>query len=251
MELAAPARAALRLALDFALPPRCPSCGVITADPHRFCLRCWSALAFLGDPCCACCGLPFEYEAGEGEGLCGRCLADPPRFDRLRAAVGYGEVARRVALKLKYSGRPGVAETLATLMARHLVDADGGALLVPVPLHRWRIWKRGYNQSAIIAQALSRGTGLALAPDLLRRVKATPPLRGLGRRERAETVRGAFRVPPHAKEQIRGRSLILVDDVYTSGATAGACAKTLKRAGAARVDVLCWARVLREEQDLH
>jgi ComF family protein len=144
-----------------------------------------------------------------------------------------------------------VAETLATLMARHLADADGGALLVPVPLHRWRIWKRGYNQSAIIAQALSRRTGLGLAPDLLRRVKATPPLRGLGRRERAETVRGAFRVPVHAKEQIRGRSLILVDDVYTSGATAGACAKTLKRAGAARVDVLCWARVLREEQDLH
>ncbi|HEY0148801.1 MAG TPA: ComF family protein [Allosphingosinicella sp.] len=245
MELAAPARAALQLALDFALPPRCPACGVITVDPHQFCLPCWTSLVFLGDPCCACCGLPFEYDPGEG--LCGRCIADPPRFDRLRAAVGYGEVARRVALKLKYSGRPGVAETLAALMVRHLHSAPSDALLVPVPLHRWRIWKRGYNQSALIAAALSRRTGLELAPDLLRRVKATPPLRGMGRRERAETVRGAFRVPSEAKERLRGRHLILVDDVYTSGATASACAKALKRAGAAEVEVLCWARVLREE----
>jgi ComF family protein len=251
MQLADPARTALRLALDYALPPRCPACGIITADPHRFCLGCWGALTFLGDPCCACCGLPFDYDAaGTGDALCGRCLADPPRFDRLRAAVGYGEVARRVALKLKYSGRPGVAQTLATLMARHL-PRDGEALLVPVPLHRWRIWSRGYNQSALIADALSCRTGIASAPDLLQRIKATPPLRGLGRRERAETVRGAFRVPAEAKERLRGRHLILVDDVFTSGATAGACAKALKRAGAARVDVLCWARVLREEQDLH
>jgi ComF family protein len=251
MHLPVPARAALRLALDYALPPRCPACGVITAAPHRFCLDCWGALTFLGEPCCACCGLPFDYDAtGTGDAHCGRCLADPPRFDRLRAAVGYGEVARRVALKLKYSGRPGVAETLATLMARHL-PREGDALLVPVPLHRWRIWSRGYNQSALIAAALSRRTGIPAAPDVLRRVKATPPLRGLGRRERAETVRGAFRVPAEAKERLRGRHLILVDDVYTSGATAGACAKALKRAGAARVDVLCWARVLREEQDLH
>jgi ComF family protein len=251
MQLATPARAALRLALDYALPPRCPACGVITADPHRFCLGCWGALNFLGDPCCACCGLPFDYDAsGAGDALCGRCLANPPRFDRLRAAVGYGEVARRVALKLKYSGRPGVAETLAPLMARHLPQ-DGNALLVPVPLHRWRIWSRGYNQSALIAAALSRRTGIPSAPDLLHRIKATPPLRGLGRRERAETVRGAFLVTAANCRLVRDRHLILVDDVYTSGATAGACAKALKRAGAARVDVLCWARVFREEQDLH
>ena len=251
MEIAAPARAALRLALDFALPPRCPACGTVTADPHRFCLACWSSLAFLGEPCCGCCGLPFGYDgAGAGEALCGRCLSDPPRFDRLRAAVGYGEVARRVALKLKYSGRPGVAETLASLMVRHL-PFETDAVLVPVPLHRWRIWKRGYNQSALIASALSRRSGIPHAPNLLQRIKATPPLRGLGRRERAETVRGAFRVPPEAQAELRGRTVLLVDDVYTSGATAGACAKALKRGGAARVDVLCWARVLREETELH
>jgi ComF family protein len=250
MELVSPARAALRLALDFALPPRCPGCGAIVGEPHRFCLSCWRRLTFLGDPCCACCGLPFEYDGGGGEAQCGRCLADPPRFDRLRASVAYGEVARRVALKLKYSGRPGVAETLATLMVRHVAPPAGEALLVPVPLHRWRIWSRGYNQSALIAAALSRRTGIPAAPDLLRRVKATPPLRGLGRRERAETVRGAFQVPAAARERVRGRTLILIDDVYTSGATAAACAKALKRGGATRVEVLCWARVLRDESGM-
>lgn len=239
MDLAIPARKLL----DFALPPRCPSCGEITPDPHRFCLACWSSLTFLGEPCCDTCGHPFEYGARDDD-QCGRCLADPPRFDRLRAAVAYGDVARRVALKLKYSGRPGVAETLARLMLRHLDASKGDALLAPVPLHRWRIWKRGYNQSALIASALSTHTGIPAALGLLRRTKATPPLRGLGRRERALTVRGAFEVPEEGRALLRGRRVILVDDVYTSGATAGACAGVLKRAGAARVEILCWARVV-------
>lgn len=244
---AAAARAALRHAVDFALPPRCPACGEIVAAPHRFCLACWGSLTFLGDPCCVRCGLPFAYAAGD-EAACGRCLADPPRFDRLRAAVAYGEVARKVALKLKYSGRPGVAGTLALFMARHL-DAPPEALLVPVPLHRWRIWSRGYNQAALIASALSAQCAVPAALDILRRVRATPPLKGLGRRERAEAVRGAFRVTQEGKTLLRGRSAILVDDVFTSGATANACAKALKRAGAARVEVLCWARVVREETE--
>src|SRR5688572_22096178 len=154
------ARSALRHVVDFALPPRCPGCGAVTSDPHSFCLECWSKLAFLGDPCCARCGLPFDYGRGE-ESLCGQCLADPPPFDRLRAAVAYGEVARTVALKLKYGGRPGVAATLARSMTRHAPAADPDAVIVPVPLHRWRIWKRGYNQAALIAWALAKRTGLA------------------------------------------------------------------------------------------
>src|SRR4051812_24548551 len=125
--------------VDFALPPRCPACGIITPEPHHFCFACWQSLTFLGDPCCACCGLPFAY--GDSAGLCGRCLADPPPFDRLRAAVAYGDTARSVVLKLKYSGRPGLAETLARFMQRHLPEIAGGEgepmpLLVPVPLHR-------------------------------------------------------------------------------------------------------------------
>jgi ComF family protein len=154
-----------------------------------------------------------------------------------------------VALKLKYSGRPGVAETLAHFMQRHLSGEEREAILVPVPLHRWRIWKRGYNQSALIAGALARRTGHRAELDLLRRVKSTPVLRGLGRRERALAVRGAFKVPEGARKTVEGRTILLVDDVYTSGATANACAKALKRAGAARVNIICWARVLSLSED--
>ena len=239
---------ALKLIVDFALPPRCPGCGAVTQDPHRFCLACWQQLRFLTEPCCARCGLPFDHEQGEGA-ECGSCLAEPPAYDRARAAVAYGPIARKVALRLKYSGRPGVAETLAGFMARHLGETDAGALLVPVPLHRWRIWKRGYNQSALIASALARRSGLGTDLAAVRRIKATPVLRGLGRRQRALAVRGAFKVDAKARKRIAGRHLILVDDVYTSGATANACARALRRAGAARVDILCWARVVRTGED--
>ena len=238
------ARGAVRQMVDFALPPRCPGCGLVVEDAHRFCLDCWQALAFLGEPCCTRCGLPFEYEAG-GEAECGACMAEPPAFDRLRAAVAYGDIARKVVLKLKYSGRPAVAATLAHFMRRHLEPCED-ALLAPVPLHRWRIWKRGYNQSALIASALSRGSGIPTDLDLIERVKATPSLKGLGRSERALAVRGAFRMSDAAKARVKGRTVILVDDVYTSGATANACARVLRKGGAAGVNILCWARVVRE-----
>ena len=242
MTVAAALRSVAHAALDFALPPRCPACGVIVGEAHRFCLDCWKQLLFLGEPCCVRCGLPFGYGA-DAAAECGRCLADPPPFDRLRAAVAYGEIARAVALKLKYSGRPGVAETLAGFVARHLA-ADRDAVLTPVPLHRWRIWKRGYNQSALIASALARASGVPVELDLLRRTRATPSLRGLNRRERAEAVRGAFALPEAKRARVRGRNVVLVDDVFTSGATAGACARALRRGGAARVEILCWARVV-------
>jgi len=244
---AALARDAIRPILDFALPPRCPGCAGIIREPHRFCLDCWSALTFLGDPCCARCALPFDYGDG-AEMLCGNCLARPPAYDRLRAAVAYGEISRSVALKLKYGGRPGLAETLARLMQRHL-DPAGAPLLVPVPLHRWRIWRRGYNQAALIAAALARRAGLEARLDLIARVKATPVLRGLAPSERSEAVRGAFRIGKRDGAAVRGRTVVLVDDVYTSGATANACAHALKRAGAGRVEVLCWARVVKPEQE--
>jgi ComF family protein len=234
---------ALKPVLDFALPPRCPGCGAVTEAPHRFCLECWSALGFLGEPCCARCTLPFDYEAG-ADVECGACLARPPAYDRLRAAVAYGDISRKVALKLKYGGRPGVAETMARFMGRHL-EAEEGTLVAPVPLHRWRIWRRGYNQSALIATALARRAGLEARLDLIERVKRTPPLRGMGPRERRETVRGAFRIGARHKAALKGKKVLLIDDVYTSGATVNACARILRRAGAARVDILCWARVVK------
>jgi ComF family protein len=239
---------ALSHIIDFALPPRCPGCGVIAAEDHVFCLSCWQSLHFLGEPCCARCGLPFEYDAGKGA-ECGACLADPPTFDRLRAAVAYGNIARHVALKLKYGGRPGVARTLAHFMARHVAAGDKDSILAPVPLHRWRIWTRGYNQSALVASALADRTGVKADLGLLKRVKATPPLRNMNRRERALAVRGAFALADGRKPSIAGRKVILVDDVFTSGATADACAAVLKRSGAAAVDIICWARVVRTAEN--
>src|SRR4051812_10143559 len=194
---------ALRPILDFALPPRCPGCGAIVEQPHRFCLGCWSSLTFLGAPCCARCALPFDY-GEELDVICGNCLAAPPAYDRLRAAVAYGAISRAVALRLKYHGRPGVAETMARFMERHL-DPAGEPLLAPVPLHRWRLWRRGYNQAALIAGALARRAQLEARLDLVDRVKATPVLRGMSPRERKEAVRGAFRIDPRRKPAVKGR----------------------------------------------
>lgn len=233
-----------RMARDFALPARCPACGVLVEGDGRFCLGCWQQLDFLPDGGCAGCGHPM---AAAAEGLtCGACLAHPPHHDGVRAAVAYGDVARGLALKLKYSGRTAMAEIIAAQLVRH-VDAGMNGILVPVPLHRWRIWRRGYNQSALIARALARRTGAELSLDSLARTRQTPVLRGMGPAQRAKAVRGAFSVAKAQRGNVAGRHVWLVDDVHTSGATANACARALKRAGAERVVLLCWARVLAEE----
>jgi ComF family protein len=231
------------MALDLALPPRCPACGTVTVADHLFCVDCWQKLDFLNGPACGSCGEPFAVDPGPGA-RCGACLADPPAIDGMSAAVAYGDIARALALKLKYGGRPGIATTLARQMRRLLQDED--VLLTPVPLHRWRLWRRGYNQAALITRALARETGHAFSTDLLLRTRATPVLRGMGPGDRRKAVRGAFRVAPNQIEAVRNRAVVLIDDVYTTGATANACATALKRAGAASVGVCCWSRVIRD-----
>nr|WP_243843348.1 ComF family protein [Sphingomonas vulcanisoli] len=228
--------------IAFALPPRCAGCGLVVAADHSFCLVCWQSLDFLGGPACAVCAEPLEL-ALHPDTRCGACLADPPPFDRVRAAVAYGPIARALALKLKHGARPGVAITMARAMRRAAPAMAAETLIVPVPLHRRRLWSRGYNQSALIARALSKLTGGTLALDLLERRMSTPMLRGLNPGQRARTVAGAFAV----NGTIKGRSVVLIDDVYTTGATVRACAKVLRRAGATRIEVLCWARVVRDD----
>lgn len=223
-----------------ALPPRCPGCGAVVRGDHRFCLDCWGALEFLGEPCCASCGVPFVIDRG-AQAQCAACLARPPRHAGVRAAVAYGSVARTLALRLKYGGRLAFATTAARLMARHLpADAE---LLVPVPLHRWRLWARGFNQAALIAGALAATSGVMHDPLLLRRRRRTPPLRGMSPRQRAAAVRAAFALDPARAGAVARRHVVLVDDVYTSGATTDACTRALLKGGAAKVTILCWARV--------
>ena len=238
-------RAAAAL-VDLLLPPRCPGCGMIVAGQDRFCSDCWSQLDFLVPPACACCDLPLPSETGPAA-LCGGCIASPPPFARAVAPLAYGDMARGVVMRLKYGRRIGAARLMADLMAMRLGDrdtAEGPPLLVPVPLHRWRIWSRGFNQSALIARHLGERFDWPVDVDALVRIRRTVPLRGLGKQARAKEVSNAFAVPPDARERIAGRSVLLVDDVFTSGATAGACARALKRGGASRVEVIAFARVL-------
>lgn len=229
----------LRAIADLALPPRCPGCGALTHVDHRFCADCWSELRFVGPPWCAACRAPFDYDRG-ADALCAACLIEPPGHDGTRAAVAYGPVARTVALRLKYGRRIGLAETVARMMARLVPDHVD--LLVPVPLDRWRLWGRGYNQAALIADALGRLSGVAVARGALVRTRASAGMRGLDPRQRRAAVKGAFALAE--PERVRGCAVLIIDDVQATGATIAQCARVLARGGAARVGGLVWARVL-------
>ena len=235
-------RIAVRGALDFALPPRCAGCGTIVTDMHSFCTDCWKSIEFLGNSGCTTCGMPLEATE---QRTCGACLARPPRIARTRAAVAYGDIARGLAIRLKYGRKVAIARTMARYMAP-LVSDGGDRVLVPVPLHRTRLWARGFNQSALVARELSRQLGIISDPLALRRIRRTPPLKGMSPLQRRKTVSGAFSV--RDKAAVAGKTVILVDDVLTTGSTAEACARTLKRAGAARVELVSWARVVKPSQ---
>lgn len=226
--------------LDVVLPPRCPGCGEIVDALHSFCGDCWAGLHFLGETGCRTCGIPL---AATDAGTCAGCLARPPRIARTRAAVAYGEVSRSLAIRLKYGRKVALAKAMARYMVPLVGELPGRALLVPVPLHRRRVASRGFNQSLLIAREIGRLGGLQVSPRALRRTKVTPPLKGMSQVQRRKTVAGAFSA--HDPAQVRGRTIVLIDDVLTTGSTANACARTLLKAGAERVELLCWARVVR------
>ncbi|MGQ5702715.1 ComF family protein [Sandaracinobacteroides sp. A072] len=238
----------LRGLVDLLMPPACIACKAPVAGGgpaqglHAFCADCWSALPMVPAASCQSCGhpLPVQWSA---ESHCLGCLAEPPDHDGARAAYLYEGPARSAVLAFK-NGRHAYAAMMAAAMARAApAMLEGQPLLVPVPLHRWRLSGRGYNQAALLARALAESTRSDLLVDGLRRVRATPRSQGLTRRQRQRNVQGAFRLAPAAGARIGGRAILLVDDVMTSGATASACARVLKRGGAARVGVLTFARV--------
>lgn len=234
--------------VDFMLPHRCAGCGEIVESDGGFCAPCWTGLDFIAGPACARCDLPLASAQGEGA-LCGGCIADPPPYSRVHVPLAYGDATAKLVLRLKYGRRTGVARLMGGLMMGTLssvpeVDDNQRALLVPVPLHRWRLWSRGFNQSAELAKVIARRTGYDLAVDALIRTRATASMRGLGRTARARSVRGAFAVRSEAKPLLAGRTIFLIDDVFTTGATVAACSRALLRAGAERVEVVAFARAL-------
>ena len=228
---------------DVVLPPRCLSCGAATGSHQALCAACWSGLPLIERPFCERLGIPFTYDHGPGV-LSAEAIADPPAFGRARAATRYEGPAVELVHRLKYADRVENAALMGRLMAQAGRDIlEGAELLVPVPLHRFRLWYRRFNQSALLCDEIARRSGVPQDPFLLMRRRRTPRQVGLTRNERARNVQGAFLVPEPRRIHVKDRHIVLVDDVLTSGATAEACARTLLRAGAASVDVLTFARV--------
>jgi ComF family protein len=232
--------------LDVALPPRCLSCGAIVADVGTLCSACWPEVEFIAQPMCSACGLPLSAAPPREGLLCGGCIASKPPWRQARSVFRYQGVGRALVLAFKHGDRLDAAPSLARWLARAgaplLADSD---VIVPVPLHRRRLFARRYNQSAVLAASLGKIAGLPVSVDALIRIRATPTQGGLDRLARARNVRGAFAVRPRAP--VEGRRIALVDDVMTTGATVGACARALTAAGAVSVDILTLARVTREE----
>lgn len=231
--------------IDLVLPPRCVLSGEIVASPGTLSPEAWQSLRFITAPFCQTCSHPFEFTV-ESTSQCAACLADPPPFASARAALAYDDASRDLILKFKHGDHLQAIPSLIPMMLRAGAEPlERADLVVPVPLHRWRLLKRRYNQAALLAWGLSRARGKTCLPDALLRIRATPPQGHKRARDRAANVKRAF--VPHLKYRatIAGKSVLLVDDVFTTGATLRECAQVLLKAGAREVHVLTVARVLK------
>lgn len=244
-----PTRAVLRRALDLLLPPQCLLCAAPVTAQGGLCAACFARLPLIERPYCERYGTPFPFDHGAGL-LSPRAVADPPVFARARAVARFEGPARDLVHGLKYGDRLHLARAMGGWMARAGAELLGDAdVLVPVPLHRGRLWRRKFNQAGLLAQAIAAPSGVRVGFDLLSRVKPTRSQVGLSAPERARNLQGALRVAEERRIDVRGKHLVLVDDVMTTGSTANACARALMRAGAARVDVLAFALVAGDDRD--
>jgi ComF family protein len=229
--------------IDLVLPPRCLACGEVVEEPEALCGRCWGGMTFFAPPWCAGCGLPFVHPVGDGA-VCADCARGRRAWDRARSALRYDKSSRRLVLALKHADHTHLAGAFGRWMLRAggevLADAE---LLVPVPLHWTRLFRRRYNQAALLAVAIRTAGGPPVAFDWLVRRRRTPSQGHLGVLARERNVRSAFAIRRPA--EVKGRHLVIIDDVMTTGATVDECARVLKRAGAASVGVLTLARALR------
>jgi ComF family protein len=242
-------RRAVNTALDAVLPPQCLACGVVTQTAGALCAVCWAKIVWLAPPLCACCGTPFEFDPAPHEAeriLCAPCLAERPAFERARAVFRYDEASRNLVLAFKHAdrthGAPAFGRWLARAGTELLTEVD---IVAPVPLHWTRLAWRRYNQSALLAHEVARASGRPCIADLLRRVRRTPTQGERGRAARRRNVKRAFAVSQRHQAHLAGRRVVLIDDVFTTGATVEECARVLLEHGAASVDVLTLARVVR------
>ena len=237
---------ALGACADVIVPPCCLVCRARVSAHHLLCAGCWREVDFIRPPLCDVLGIPLPFSTGERM-VSAAAVAHPPAWDRARAVAHYTGAMRTLVHQLKYADR----HDGRTLLGRWLAEAGrelvpGIDVIVPVPLSRLRLILRHFNQAAVLAGELARQTGVAMDPLLLARVRRTRSQVGMTREQRRRNVAGAFRVPDRCRARLRGRNVLIVDDVLTTGATADACARALKRAGAARVDVLTLALVTNE-----
>jgi|APTNR8051073442_1049403.scaffolds.fasta_scaffold26796_3 ComF family protein len=232
--------------LDVVLPPLCLGCNAVVDSHRTLCVRCWSTIRFVGPPLCDWCGHPHPADVGP-ELICAACAQSKPPYARARSVFLYDKRSRNLILKFKYADRTDAAPAFARWMARAGADLVRDAdVIVPVPLHWTRLLSRKYNQAALLAQALARLSGKVYAPNVVTRVRRTPPLGHAGASARQRLVRGVFQVSPADRPRLAGRRVLLIDDVLTTGATARACARTALRAGAEAVDLLTLSRVDRD-----
>lgn len=244
--------------VDLVFPPRCPLCGNAVARQGGLCTVCWSGLVVPGEPWCSLCQRPLPDRVAEqgvdaalaladaalGQWICAPCMVAPPRHRGIAAATIYNTISRRLLLGFKHGRRIGLADLMVRLMVARLPPLEGEWLVVPVPLHRWRLWWRGFNQSALLAQGIARATGATLLVDGLQRPRATPTLGHYGKRRRAQLLQGAIRASRQRAGQLKGANVLLVDDVLTSGATTDACLIALRKAGVRQARIACFARVI-------
>lgn len=243
-------RTLYKMSMNFILPPRCPSCGDLTNNHHQLCVPCWSQLTFISEPTCPLCGVPLPYIPMNNNPLeqkirCASCLIQIPTFNTGCSSFVYKGLIRKLVLRFKH----GDATYLAPLFAKWLFNSSHKYLkecdyIIPIPLHRWRLFNRRYNQTTLLARHLNKLSHIPILVLTLQRHKNTAFQGHKNRKERQKNVHKAFRVPAHFHEKLTGKTICLLDDVWTTGATLSTCAKVLKGAGAHKIIVLSLTRVV-------
>ena len=236
-------------AIDIVLPPRCLITGEMVDAPGLLAPEFWSKLNFIEAPYCNRCGMPFAFSPSGNNVtfLCGACLDHPPVFDMARQALVYDDTSRDMVLKFKYADKLHFSKTFALWLKRAGADIlPSTDIIAPVPLHRFKLWRRRYNQASLLAGSLAQLTSIVCLPDLLERNRSTKPHKGLTIKERKTNVRGAFAIRERHEKSVRGKNVLLIDDVHTTGATLNECACALFAGGAAKVYALALARVTKD-----